>query len=116
MTSLLHLYSPIVHHGEAYIVGDRVGLTALRDAIDRALAEDSAAVEVFIADGEAYTAFVFLNEYPAEHKRWQWLALPYRDGFGAYQEADQQGELIPPSGLVSPLRLAQLYKAAEQSA
>lgn len=52
----LHIYSPYQWHDEAFIVGTREALTALRDAIAEALsgAEGSAASLSFAADGEGF--------------------------------------------------------------
>src|SRR5579884_1485756 len=50
----LHVYAQDVWHDEARIVGTREALIALREAIDRALAEGKAEAEAIAGDGEGY--------------------------------------------------------------
>lgn len=59
--SLLHLYGQSDPHAEAWVVGDKEGLLALRKAIDDALASDessAASAEVYVSDGEGYKVLV----------------------------------------------------------
>lgn len=57
----LHVYSPLIWHDDAFILGNRKGLEALRDRIDRAL-EHGASMDAtggfFQNDGEGYTVSV----------------------------------------------------------
>ncbi len=55
---LVHVYGQFTYHDDAVIRGNRNGLTALRDAIDRALAGIDDAAEVFANDGEGYRIVV----------------------------------------------------------
>lgn len=62
---ILHVYSPYGHHGDAYIVGTRAGLSLLRDALAWLLAAKGAAnatgFQTFTADGEGYSLTVSLE-------------------------------------------------------
>lgn len=51
---VLHIYGQHFWHDEAYIVGNRGALIALRDAIDEALARMAGELEVFTNDGEGH--------------------------------------------------------------
>jgi hypothetical protein len=71
---ILHIYPQSLWHNPAYVVGDRDGLTALRDAIDRALVSNQpSAAPVYCHDGEGYTVFV------APVGTLDNIALPYQD-------------------------------------
>lgn len=56
----LHLYAQSQWHDEAYLVGNRTGLVALRDAFTRLLDEDqtTATVLAYVNDGEGYDLIV----------------------------------------------------------
>ena len=56
--SLLHLIAQATWHSPAFVVGNRLGLTALRDTIDKALQDGEAAIEVSADDGEGYGVHV----------------------------------------------------------
>lgn len=72
--STLHIYSQHHEHTDAYIVGSRVGLLALRDALTAALEDDRpAAARSFAADGEGYRVFVI----PSDDAQIETLHLPY---------------------------------------
>lgn len=58
MTALLHVIAQEAHHDDAYIGGNRGGLTALRDAINMALRLDCGVAQAFCADGEGYGCVV----------------------------------------------------------
>lgn len=56
---LLHIYQQPSHHIEACIFGTRSGLEALREAIDKALADPKAEPYVFYQnDGEGYDVVI----------------------------------------------------------
>lgn len=60
-TPLLHIYAQPDSHTEAWVVGDRAGLLALRAAIDEALADEekSGATDVVYAlDNEGFKVIV----------------------------------------------------------
>ena len=54
----LHIRGQFSYHCEAYIVGSRVGLTALRDAISAALADGDGEATAIANDGEGYAVTV----------------------------------------------------------
>jgi thiamine monophosphate kinase len=80
---LLQIYGQRGPHDEVAIVGNPVGLRALRDAINNALDKMQDVTEVMIADGEHYELAVTLQCEDWQDDAWQGLALPYSDG--AYQ-------------------------------
>jgi hypothetical protein len=59
-TELLHIVPQHMYHDPAFIAGNRLGLTRLRDAIDAALAAPgkTAQASVMPIDGEGYNVFV----------------------------------------------------------
>lgn len=61
MPKFLHVYAQPGFHEEAYLVGNREALAALRDAIDRALHNERAALGAFTTDGEGYTVIVIAD-------------------------------------------------------
>ena len=73
----VHLYPQALWHDGAYVSGNRIGLLALRKAIDEALCapDQSAVADVFTNDGEGYDLRV--RCVPGE--RIYRLALPYTD-------------------------------------
>ena len=87
MTNLLHIYAQSQQHDEAWIVGDREGLTRLRDAITSALESRPSAAHSFTADGEGFAAIVVLSG----EARIERLALPYSD---MRHEGDAPPELL----------------------
>lgn len=74
MSNLLHVYAQGQWHGDAWLVGDREGLTALRDAVDRALTDGSAACEAFVDDGEGYAVLVVHLDHDGP---WGRMRSPY---------------------------------------
>lgn len=72
----LHIYAQGFWHDTAYIVGDRAGLTALRDALNVALEKGCGACEPFASDGEGYETRVELCE---DEATWKALQMPYTD-------------------------------------
>ncbi len=73
----LHIYAQKQEHLDAYIVGSRVGLLALRNALTAALEDNKAAAAgSFCADGEGYTIIVI----PVETAQLETLHLPYSKG------------------------------------
>lgn len=57
-TAWLHIRGQFSYHCEAYIVGSRTGLLALRDAIDAALAGTEGEAIAYANDGEGYAVTV----------------------------------------------------------
>lgn len=76
----LHLYPQRQWHDTAYVVGDRHALTALRAAIDAALAEGLGAAPGNTTDNEDYRVVVLLSDPRGKRGRgvaWSDLAPPY---------------------------------------
>jgi len=73
----VHIYAQPFHHGDAYIVANAEGLTAIRDACDAALKRGSVAIEPFTEDGEGYALIVMNIE--TRDPKWSQLHLPYTD-------------------------------------
>ena len=62
----LHVYGQFTYHSEATIRGTREGLTALRDAIDKAISSRRGVAEVIAGDGEGYHVEVLRASMHAE--------------------------------------------------
>lgn len=83
---ILHIYQQPTHHADAFIFGNRLGLEALRDAIDRALAAsaDDEPPRMSQNDGECYDCYVRLAA-----PGWMRLAPTiYTDFNGDWTEAE----------------------------
>lgn len=85
---LLHVYGQTSWHDEAWIVGDRPALQALRDAIDAALHSEKgfAATTMFVSDGEGYSLVVIA----ADQGTIDTLHLPYIDKIAGDEEDDRK--------------------------
>lgn len=70
---VLHIHSQEAHHDDAFVVGTREGLLALREAVDLALAARTGAAEVSAADGEGYFVLAMLIDAGAEDR----ASVPY---------------------------------------
>lgn len=97
MNTALHIYGQNTSHGEAYLVGDIMALTKLRDAINVALRDGDAATGVFAEDGEGYTVYVMKRQNLDD------VQLPYTDG-------DWEGK--HPSQLITPQHYRDLHEGA----
>lgn len=76
----LHIYGQRAEHDDAFIIGDFEALTALREAIDRALNSPKAeTVTPFTEDGEGYLLTV-LHDGTSE------LMVPYTDNLDHTRE------------------------------
>ncbi len=73
MEKLLHVYSSHAHHDDAFIIGNRDALAALRDAIDSALEGGIAKTDAFICDGEGFSTYVVAVDEQMGNK----LSTPY---------------------------------------
>ena len=74
---VLHIHAQEDHHNDAFIVGTRAGLLALREAIDLALTVRTGASEVSVGDGEGYCVLAMLIDadehgFPADN-----ASVPY---------------------------------------
>jgi len=76
---LLHIYAQEIWHGEAYIVGNRDGLLALKEAIEQALVDSKSQVDEYASDGEGYKVRVIMNDTGWLEPFWDTLALPYSE-------------------------------------
>lgn len=86
----LHLHAQSFPHDEAWVVGDRDGLQALRDAIDAALSGHPSAARSFAADGEGFVSIVVCAEMGSNP------LLPYAEANNQYGRAQHPYELLPP--------------------
>lgn len=77
-TPFVHLYAQAFNHDEGWVVGNRRGLTALRDALSSVLEGPSTlcSKQVFTGDGEGYVMLVSLSENEPNFLK---LVLPYTD-------------------------------------
>ena len=73
-TRIVHLYSQEQAHDAAFIMGDLSGLIALRHAIDDALNQGSARVDLYTADGEGYPLIIIRQDSAFD---WKTTMLPY---------------------------------------
>ena len=74
----VQIYCQYIWHDDAYIVGNRDGLIALRDAVDTALSDSGigqAKAELSVSDGEGYDVFI-INAGNMEA-----LILPYEANY-----------------------------------
>ena len=77
---LLHLHAQEQEHAEAWVVGNRAGLVALRDALDRALAMNvPTSAHAFVNDGEGFALIVIPDDSPWLSPAWTQAARPYTD-------------------------------------
>ena len=78
--SVLHIHEQEGNHEEAWIVGNRESLTALRDALTRAIDSDQPQSCIsFASDGEGYHVLILRVE---DQKVWDTLRPPYCDPYG----------------------------------
>lgn len=103
-TSLLHLYAQSFEHAEAWVVGSKEGLKALRDVIDKVLTGDEASecADVEVVDGEGYKLLVVQTDKKELYKKE--VSLPYAN-------ATYQGKY--PIVLVGPSRYRELMLRPE---
>jgi hypothetical protein len=77
MTTILHIHAQQAPHDEAFIVGNRQGLLALRRAIDAALESGKGEALAFVSDGEGFDVQVILQEGDLQSPGWIAAAVPY---------------------------------------
>lgn len=75
-TPLCHLYGQRYWHDEAYMIGNRIALVELREAIDIALKNGEKRIVSSSADGEGYELFIKCVEDDFD---WEEIELPYHD-------------------------------------
>lgn len=84
---MLHVYGQYCEHDDVQIVGNEVGLRALRDAIDRALAEGTAdAGDFFVGDGEGYDVTVAKRD--GDWSQWGQYYVPYTADYSTFGSVD----------------------------
>lgn len=76
-SSILHVHAPYSPRGPAAVIGTRAALTALREAIDQALASGSSRLKAVAADGAVYTVGVQCDDTAREGPVWPLRASPY---------------------------------------
>lgn len=80
-TPFLHLYPQLDNHIEAWVVGNRAGLKALKKAITKALQQEALeGSEVMAGDGEGYQVLVL----PLSDSQFQNLPMPYTEAKHTY--------------------------------
>jgi len=72
----LHIYSPMIWHDDAFIVGDTASLLELRAAIDMAFATGCGTFLATVSDGEGFDMFVVREDDEAVLND---LQFPYTD-------------------------------------
>lgn len=80
--NLLHVYGAEAWHESVFIVGNRKGLQALRNAIDDALKAEPGGKgfgtrECMVSDGEGYQLHVSCFDHDWQHPDWKEIAMPY---------------------------------------
>ena len=77
--NLLHIYAQEAWHDDAFIVGNRLGLEALRDAISEVLlGKGRAKTDAYVTDGEGYEIKILCEDLEWEDFQNN-LSLPYTD-------------------------------------
>ena len=85
---LCHIYAQYAHHGEAFIIGNRIALERLKEALDRALNEKEGEAELMVNDGEGYSVYVLLNNEEWSSDKWAKLAVPYTADYAKERSPD----------------------------
>ncbi len=70
---VVHLWQPLMWHCDQNIVGNKAGLTLLKEAIQKAIDNEKGVAEVFTSDGEGHHVIV---QCVTET---EYLAVPYTD-------------------------------------
>lgn len=91
-----HIYAQEAFHDEAFIVGNRDYLHALRDAITAALKGGFGKAEGFVSDGEGFDTMVVLHDHPLGEK-WSQLQVPYTIDYA--RERRQPWDYLTPACL-----------------
>ena len=74
----MHIYGQPMWHADAAIMGTRAALSALRDAIDKALATGmESRMEAFASDGEGYHVIVSIRSMDGLESE----PLPYTESY-----------------------------------
>lgn len=70
---VVHLWQPLMWHCDQNIVGNKEGLTLLKDALQKAIDTGKGVAEAFISDGEGHDVIIQCV------KEIDLLAVPYTD-------------------------------------
>lgn len=97
--NLLHLYAQEREHGEAYIVGNRESLEYIVAAIELALNEGHAEINLVAADGEGYTLKIIMNNAEWQNDKWLRLTNHYNDSINLLDD-DRDKDTIHPEELI----------------
>ena len=96
--NLLHIYAQEAWHDDAFIVGDRLGLEVLREAISQALEKGRVSTydvtggsSVYTTDGEGYTVRIICDDSGWQEEFWCSLSLPYTDEIAQDKNPDAKG-------------------------
>jgi len=94
---LLHIYGQGAWHEEAYVVGNRESLTALKGMIDKALeTTDNQTGAFWVNDGEGFHLYLVLIDGDWESEKWKKLITPYTENIAG----DKLRETIKPYELI----------------
>lgn len=96
---VVHVYAQRQWHDEAFIVGDTLALTELRDALSAALEAGRGSALVMAADGEGYHLHVVRHETA----RMDRMRLPYSEFsrvLGHEPKGRYPSSLVPLPGIV----------------
>ncbi len=86
---LLHIHGQVDWHGEAFILGNKDGLIALRNAINEAIKTTKPGkAEVCVSDGEGFHVYVIMDNSSWHDKSWMKAALPYTDEVAGEKNKD----------------------------
>lgn len=88
---LCNIYAQQSHHFEAFILGNRVGLLELKNAIDKALETGSSTVTLFPSDYEGYDVYIALVD---DEQRFKKLTNPYIEEYAQEEDAVDPIEII----------------------
>ncbi len=91
---MIHIYPQAHEHDEAMIVGDKGSLRKLRDALNMAMANDSASCGLMTADGEGYAAIVVCVPDPVIET----LVVPYAEPLSVSQHTGAAPHTLLPEG------------------
>ncbi|MDI0275201.1 hypothetical protein QGQ84_16615 [Bacillus safensis] len=88
---LCNIYAQQTHHFEAFILGNRVGLLELKNAIDKALETGSSTAKLFPSDYEGYDVYIALVD---DEQRFKKLTTPYVEEYAQEEDAVDPIEII----------------------
>lgn len=108
--NVLHIYAQYEQHDDAWIVGDLVALTALRDALTRAIETNlPSSAKSFCRDGEGFnTVIIPSDEARMKGMRWPYTATEISITGMKYPYHPDKG--VTPYELLAPGRYRELVK------